>query len=157
RGDLPTGDARDRQTAATTHWAYQPLRKVTPPPVNDREWSLTDVDHFVLAALEEKGLRPSPDADRHNWLRRASPDLTGSPPPPEEIREFVEDRSERAWELVVDRLLTSRAFGERWARPWLDLVGYADQIGSANNVPAEHAWRFRDYVIRAMQADKPFD
>jgi hypothetical protein len=143
--------------AARTHWAYQPLSQVDPPPVKRGAWPLNAVDHFVLARLEGRGLQPSPDADRHTWLRRVSLDLTGLPPTPEEIHNFVNDRSDDAWAHVVDRLLASRSFGERWARPWLDLVGYADQIGSANNVPAEHAWRYRDYVIRSFNADKPFD
>lgn len=145
------------QAAATTHWAYQPLGKVLPPAVRRIDWPLSDIDNYIIAALEANGLSPSPDADRHTWLRRVTLDLTGLPPTPDEIQAFVNDPSEQAWAIVVDRLLGSRAYGERWARPWLDLVGYADQIGSANNVPAEHAWRYRDYVIRAMQDDKPFD
>ena len=154
---VPANKPSDKGDAARTHWAYQPLREAAPPPVRHADWPLNGVDHFVLAALEQKGLQPSPDADRHTWLRRVSLDLTGLPPTPEEIDGFIIDRSEEAWEHVVDRLLASRPFGERWARPWLDLVGYADQIGSANNVPAEYAWRYRDYVIRALNADKPFN
>src|SRR5205823_11598782 len=84
-------------------------------------------------------------------------DLTGLPPTRHEIQAFLDDHSPQAWDRVVDRLLASPDFGERWARPWLDLVGYADQIGSANNVPAEHAWRYRDYVIQAFRDDKPLD
>jgi len=153
----PGGPFGANSAAARSHWAYQPLRKTAIPEVRQADWPLGDVDRFVLATLEEKGLGPSPDASRHTWLRRVSLDLTGLPPTPSEIADFVDDSSEHAWEHVVDHLLASRAFGERWARFWLDLVGYADQIGSANNVPAEHAWRYRDYVIRAMQSDKPFD
>lgn len=156
-GSSPAPGAGDKAVAASTHWAYQPLQKVSLPPVRDVNWPRDDVDQFILAALEERGLHPARDAERHAWLRRVSLDLTGLPPTPEEIRGFCDDTSEQAWETVVDRLLASRAFGERWARPWLDLVGYADQIGSANNVPADHAWRYRDYVIRSFQADKPFD
>jgi hypothetical protein len=141
----------------STHWAYQPLRPVAPPSVQDVDWPWNEVDRFVLATLDRNGLSPSPDADRYTWLRRVSLDLTGLPPTPDDIAAFMDDSSEAAWERVVDRLLASPAFGERWARPWLDLVGYADQIGSANNVPAEHAWRFRDYVIRSLNAGKPFD
>jgi len=153
----PGAKITNNPDAARTHWAYQPLRQAAPPPVRRGEWPLNSIDQFIFAALEEKGLQPSPDADRHTWLRRVSLDLAGLPPTPEEIHDFVSDRSDESWEHVVDRLLSSRAFGERWARPWLDLVGYADQIGSANNVPAEYAWRYRDYVIRALNADKPFD
>ena len=125
--------------------------------MKDASWSLCGVDRFVLARLEQKGWQPSPDADRSTWLRRVSLDLTGLPPTPAETDSFLADTSDQAFERVADRLLATPAFGERWARPWLDLVGYADQIGSANNVPAEQAWRYRDYVIRALNADKPFD
>jgi hypothetical protein len=153
----PGAPSSANSAAARTHWAYQPLREAATPAIRRGDWPLGDVDRFILAALEEKGLAPAPDADRYTWLRRVTLDLTGLPPTSAEIEAFVDDKSPHAWERVVDRLLASRAFGERWARFWLDLVGYADQIGSANNVPAEHAWRYRDYVIRAMQADKPFD
>jgi hypothetical protein len=145
------------RAAAHAHWAYQPLQLVAPPAVDDGQWPLGNVDRFVLAKLEASGLRPSPDADRYLWLRRVSLDLIGLPPTTSEIQSFIDDHSPLAWEHVVDRLLASPDFGERSARPWLDLVGYADQIGSANNVPAEHAWRYRDYVIRAFRDDKPFD
>ena len=145
------------RAAALNHWAYQPLRQVPLPAVRNTNWPLDETDYFILAALEDRGLQPSPDANRYAWLRRVTFDLTGLPPTPEEILAFVNDQSETASALVVDRLLASRGFGERWARPWLDLVGYADQIGSANNVPAEHAWRYRDYVIRSVCADMPFD
>jgi hypothetical protein len=113
------------------------------------------VDRFVLAKQESAGLFPAPDADPYTWLRRVYLDLTGLPPTPEEISAFVTRHS--SFEAVVDKLLSSPAFGERWARHWLDLTGYADQIGTSNNVFAEHAWRYRDYVIRAFNADKPFD
>lgn len=146
-----------RSEAARTHWAYQPLQRTALPAVRNAGWPQNEIDQYVLAALEAKGLHPSRDADRSTWLRRVSLDLTGLPPTPDEIRDFCDDSSNEAWDVVVDRLLASRAFGERWARPWLDLVGYADQIGSANNVPAEYAWRYRDYVVRSFQADKPFD
>ena len=145
------------RAAAQAHWAYQPLQLVALPAVGDGQWPLGNVDRFVLAKLEASGLRPSPDADRYLWLRRVSLDLIGLPPTTSEIQSFIDDLSPLAWEHVVDRLLASPDFGERSARPWLDLVGYADQIGSANNVPAEHAWRYRDYVIRAFRDDKPFD
>ncbi len=138
-------------------WVFQPLSETNPPEVKEASWPLLEADRFILARLEQEGWRPSPDADRFTWLRRVTFDLTGLPPTPAEIDAFLADASNQAFERVVDRLLASAAFGERWARPWLDLVGYADQIGSANNVPAEHAWRYRDYVIRALNADKPFD
>lgn len=138
------------------HWAFQPLSNTSPPEVKDPLWATTDVDLFVLSAIEQTGLRPVKDADTYTWLRRVSFDLTGLPPSVEEIRAFVSDDSGQARERVVDRLLASRGFGERWARHWLDLVGYADQIGTSNNVFAQHAWRYRDYVIDAFNIDKPY-
>jgi len=143
--------------AGRQHWAFQPLKEVAPPSVKATEWPCGEVDRFVLARLEASGLNPVGDADRYTWLRRVSFDLTGLPPTIEEIRSFEADESPRANEKVVDRLLESSAFGERWARHWLDLVGYADQIGTSNNVFAEHGWRYRDYVIDAYNHDKPFD
>lgn len=139
------------------HWAFQPVNDSTPPNVKDRSWPIESLDHFVLARLEAADLKPVGDADRYTWLRRVSLDLTGLPPTPNEIDAFIRDNSPRACEAVVDRLLASRAFGERWARHWLDLTGYADMMGTSNNVFAEHAWRYRDYLIEAYHKDKPFD
>ncbi len=138
-------------------WAFQPVRHPAVPAVQDKAWPLGPVDRFVLAKLEAEALKPAAEADRHTWLRRVSFDLTGLPPAPEAIESFIADSTPQAHERVVDRLLNSKAFGERWARHWLDLTGYADQIGTSNNVFAEHAWRYRDYVIDAFNADKPFD
>ncbi len=140
-----------------SHWAFQPVESHKPPDVGDRSWPLSEVDFFLLSRLEREGLAPARDVDRHTWLRRVSFDLTGLPPTADDIRRFLEDTSPQAETVVVDRLLGSSAFGERWARHWLDLVGYADQIGTSNNVFAEHAWRYRDYVIDAFNVDKPFD
>ncbi len=142
---------------APDHWAFQPLLCPPLPPVLDRTWPTAGSDYFILRRLEELSLRPADDADRYTWLRRVSFDLTGLPPTIAQIRSFADDKSPRAYETVVDRLLTSPAFGERWARHWLDLVGYADQIGTSNNVFAEHAWRYRDYVIDSYNHDLPFD
>ena len=139
------------------HWAFQPLASASPPDVKHADWTRSEVDRFVLAKLEANDLLPVDDADRYTWLRRTSLDLTGLPPTVAEIREFSADESPYAYERVVDRLLASHAFGERWARHWLDLVGYADQIGTSNSVFAEHAWRYRNYVIDAFNNDKPFD
>ena len=143
--------------AGRRHWAFQPVRDPAPPAVADATWPLDPVDRFLLARQEEAGLRPVADADRHAWLRRVSYDLTGLPPTPAEIAAFLSDSSPQAHERVVDRLLASRAFGERWARHWLDLTGYADQMGTSNAVFAEHAWRYRDYAIASFNADTPFD
>jgi hypothetical protein len=142
--------------AGRDHWAFQPVQQTAVPNVQDAAWPLTEIDAHILAALEQHQLKPVADADRYTWLRRVSLDLTGLPPSPAEIQSFVSDESPQAWSRVVDRLLDSSAFGERWARHWLDLVGYADQIGTANNIFAEHAWRYRDYVIRSFNDDKPF-
>lgn len=139
------------------HWAFQPVGDPAVPKPRDDSWPRNDIDRFLAAKLEEHHLRPAPDADRYTWLRRVSFDLTGLPPSPQQIAAFIQDNSPQAEERVVDRLLGSRAFGERWGRHWLDLVGFADQIGTANDIFAEHAWRYRDYVIAAFQEDKPFD
>ena len=138
-------------------WAFQPVADPAPPRVKDKAWPLDPLDRFILAKLEKSSVRPIGDADRPTWLRRVSLDLTGLPPTPNEVAAFEHDDTPKARENVVDRLLGSRAFGERWARHWLDLTGYADMIGTSNNVFAEHAWRYRDYVIAAFNADKPFD
>jgi hypothetical protein len=143
--------------AGRKHWAFQPILDPKPPLVKDAAWPLDPLDRFLLARLENAGLQPSKDADRHTWLRRVSFDLTGLPPSPSEIKAFIKDNSPQAWEKVVDRLLGSHAYGERWARHWLDLTGYADMMGTSNNVYAEHAWRYRDYLIAAYNKDKPFD
>jgi len=139
------------------HWAFQPITDPPRPTVRDSSWPLVRSDHFILSRLEQEGLRPAADAARYTWLRRVNLDLTGLPPSVDEIHHFAADPSPTANEVVVDRLLASRAFGERWARHWLDLVGYADQIGTSNNVFAEHAWRYRNYVIDALNRDMPFD
>jgi Protein of unknown function (DUF1553)/Protein of unknown function (DUF1549)/Planctomycete cytochrome C len=159
-------DSRVKQTTAKSarvidveagkkFWAFQPVRAVPPPLVKNDKWSLNPVDRFILAKLEANGLSPAPDADAYTWLRRVSLDLTGLPPKPEELSRFDASPASRA--AAVDRLLQSSSFGERWARHWLDLTGYADQIGTSNSVFAEHAWRYRDYVINAFNSDKPFD
>ncbi|MFO1094281.1 MAG: DUF1549 domain-containing protein, partial [Planctomycetaceae bacterium] len=155
--DTVQSDATIDIEAGRKHWAFQPLRNSPPPDVANMDWPLGDIDRFVLAALEHKDLHPVADADRYTWLRRVTFDLTGLPPTPQDIRAFEEDQFPQAFEVVVDRLLGSREFGERWARHWLDLVGYADQIGTSNSVFAQYAWRYRDYVIDAFNSDKPFD
>jgi hypothetical protein len=138
-------------------WAFQPVSDPKPPLVKDTAWPLDPLDHFILKPLEAKGIKPMSDADRYTWLRRVSLDLTGLPPTVQEIESFSKDSSSDAYANAVDRLLNSKAYGERWARHWLDLTGYADMIGTSNGVFAEHAWRYRDYLINAFNADKPFD
>ncbi len=134
-------------------WAFQPVNSPPTPKVKNTPWPLDPLDRFVLAKQEQKGIRPTSDAPPHLWLRRVSLDLTGLPPTPQDIAAF--DPAD--YEAAVDRLLASKAYGERWARHWLDLTGYADMMGTSNTVYAEHAWRYRDYLISAFNADKPFD
>lgn len=153
---VPTVRAMDLDEGRK-HWAFQPVADPLPPLVKDESWPINAIDRFIRAKQESVGLQPVADADRYTWLRRVSLDLTGVPPTPEEIDAFVRDNSPRACEIVVDRLLESRGFGERWARHWLDLTGYADMVGTSNNVFAEHAWRYRDYLVDAFNKDKPFD
>jgi hypothetical protein len=138
-------------------WAFQPVANPAPPAVRDAAWALDPVDRFIRAKQEQASLHPVGDADRYVWLRRVSLDLTGLPPTPGEISAFVKDNAPDACGKVVDRLLASKAYGERWARHWLDLTGYADMMGTSNSAFAEHAWRYRDYLIASFNADKPFD
>ena len=142
--------------AGRQHWAFQPLRHALPPAVTNAAWARNDVDRFILAALEAKGLKPSPEASRQTLIRRVTFDLIGLPPTPEEVESFVRDTSPQAWERVVDRLLASPHYGERWGRHWLDLARYADSSGFHNDLDRPHAWRYRDYVIRSFNEDKPY-
>jgi hypothetical protein len=142
--------------AGRKHWAFQPLATAKVPVAKDAAWARNDVDRFILAALEAKGLKPSPEADRRTLIRRVTFDLTGLPPTPEEVEAFVQDKSPQAWERVVDRLLASPHYGERWGRHWLDLARYADSSGFHNDLDRPHAWRYRDYVIRSFDEDKPY-
>ncbi len=135
--------------ADRNHWAFQPVAKVTPPDVKDEQWCQSPIDRFILAQLEAKNLRPSERADRFTLIRRATFDLTGLPPTPKQIEDFIADDSPKAFEKVVDRLLASRAFAERWTRRWLDGVRYASDIDKSGT--------FRDWVIRAFDQDLPYD
>ncbi|MGD9719942.1 MAG: PSD1 and planctomycete cytochrome C domain-containing protein [Pirellulales bacterium] len=139
------------------HWAWQPLRTVGPPTVHKGDWPANVVDAFVLARLEAQGLEPVGDADRLSLIRRVTFDLTGLPPRPTEVDAFLSDPTSTALERVVDRLLASPTFGERWGRHWLDVARYGESTGSSRNVPYPHAWRYRDYVIDAFNKDKPYD
>ena len=139
------------------HWAFRPRTTPAPPQVPSSDWIRTPIDTFVLSQLRAKGLEPSPPADRIAWLRRATFDLTGLPPSPAEIAAFVADDSPDAYETVIDRLLDSPHYGERWARHWLDLVRYAETNSFERDGVKPNAWRYRDYVIRAFNDDKPYD
>ncbi len=141
----------------TNHWAWQPLRQPVVPAVQDVAWPQSDVDRFILARLEQEGLKPVGDAGRAALIRRVSFDLTGLPPTPEEVEAFVNDDSPAAYPRLVDRLLASRSFGERWGRHWLDVARYAESTGPSRNIPYPHAWRYRDYVIDAVNRDIPFN
>ncbi len=138
-------------------WAFQPPVKAEPPATKNTDWPQSDIDRFLLAAMEEKGVAPVGDAERAAWLRRVTFDLTGLPPTPEELATFEKDRSPGAFDLVIDRLLASPRFGERWGRHWLDVARYAESSGKDSNVLYPHAWRYRDWVIGAFNQDEPFD
>jgi mono/diheme cytochrome c family protein len=146
-----------RAAVSSNHWAFQPVRKVQPPEVKNKSWPRGAIDRFILARLEEKRLAPSRDAPKSVLLRRLTFDLTGLPPSPEDTEAFERDDSSAALERVLDRLLASRQFGERWGRHWLDVARYADSNGSDENFTYYDAWRFRNYVLEAFQRDKPFD
>jgi hypothetical protein len=139
------------------HWAWQPLHQVKLPVVRDSSWPRSDIDRFILGKLEEKGLKPVKNANRVDLIRRVTFDLTGLPPTQGQIDAFLQDQTPAAFEKVVDRLLASPAFGERWGRHWLDVARYGESTGSARNLPYPHAWRYRDYVIDAFNKDKPYD
>ncbi len=143
--------------AAATHWAFQPIRDPMPPDVRDFGWARSSIDRFILARLEAAGRKPAPEALRRTLLRRVSYDLTGLPPSGDDVAAFEQDRSPRAFETIVDRLLDSPHYGERWGRHWLDLVRYADTAGETSDIPVPLAWHYRNYVIAAFNADKPFD
>ena len=140
-------------------WAFRKPQKSDVPQLNGiwKDWAKTDIDHFIAAKLQAANLEPSKDADRHTLLRRLTYDLTGLPPTPEAIRRFVADEAPDALEREVDRLLGSKAFAERWARHWLDVARFAESSGGGRSLMFPHAWRYRDYVIRSFQQDKPFN
>ncbi len=143
--------------AGREHWAYQAPKMPDLPEVKQTEWPSSKIDRFVLAELEEKGLQPSAEADKMTLLRRVYFDLAGLPPTIEEVRGFLKDEDPKAYEKVVDRLLESEHFGERWGRHWLDVARYAESSGKEANLTYPFAWRYRDYVIDSFNADKPYD
>ena len=138
-------------------WAFQPHRKRPVPETLNTDWPRTDIDRFILARIDAAGLHPAPDADRQTLIRRASFDLTGLPPTIEQIDAFLRDRSPDAFEKVVNRLLESKHFGERWGRHWLDVARFAESSGGGRSLMFKNAWRFRDYVIASYNSDKPFN
>ena len=150
------------------HWAYKSVEKPDVPKIgtfwsrlgiaesDETNWASNEIDHFILDKLKQEGLKPSPEADRPTLIRRVSLDLTGLPPTEKEVADFVNDKSPKAYESVVDRLLKSPAYGERWTGMWLDLARYADTKGYERD-PGRKIWRYRDWLIKSFNADKPFD
>src|SRR4051812_22283137 len=137
------------------HWAWQPLTDPKPPAVDDPSWARDELDRYILAGLEKAGLAPACDADKTAILRRVSFDLVGLPPTPAQVEAFLADHSPDAFAKVVDRLLASPQFGERWGRHWLDVARYGESTGPSRNIPYPHAWRYRNYVLDAVNADVP--
>jgi hypothetical protein len=143
--------------AARQFWSFRPVQDPPPPVVKDTAWPRCSIDRFVLAKLEASGLRPAPDADKRTLLRRVTFDLTGLPPTPEEIEAFLADDSPAAFATVVDRLLASSRYGERWGRHWLDVVRYADTAGDNSDYPIPQMYKYRNWVIQAIIDDKRYD
>ena len=139
------------------HWAWQPVEPVEPPAANHPVWSQTAIDRFLLAAMQQAGLEPAGPADRGTLLRRLTLALTGLPPTPAEVDAFLADNSTGATVRLVDRLLASPAFGEHWAGYWLDLMRFGETGGYVRDYPIPEAWRYRDYCVRALNADVPYD
>ncbi len=165
---VSTAAARSRaggsQTARTSttmngHWSFQPIKDQSPPEVKNRAWPRTSLDPFILAALENKGLDPSPRADKRTLIRRASFDLIGLPPSTEDVQLFESDQRADSYERLIDRLLDSPHHGERWGRYWLDVARYADTKGYILFQDADFHWAYtyRDYVVNAFNRDLPFD
>ncbi|MHC5540320.1 DUF1549 domain-containing protein, partial [Singulisphaera rosea] len=149
----------DRVKASESHWAFRPVREVTPPSVSDPRWGSSPIDDFILSALEQKGMVPQPRTDKRTLIRRATFDLTGLPPTIEEIEAFEDDHRSDAFARVVDRLLASPRYGERWGRHWLDVARYADTKGYVFTEERRYpfSYTYRDYVIRSFNEDKPYN
>ncbi|HWB10207.1 MAG TPA: PSD1 and planctomycete cytochrome C domain-containing protein [Pirellulales bacterium] len=153
----PTDDApATAKTGGSKHWAFQPLSRLAAPAVSRPEWVRNEIDTYILARLEVEGLTPSPEADRTTLVRRLSLDLTGLLPSPAEVEEFLADGAADAYERLVDRLLASPRYGEKWARHWLDQARYADSNGYTID-SGRSIWKYRDWVIEALNRDMPFD
>jgi hypothetical protein len=150
------GEPLSRKQPGRDWWSLQPVGRPVPPNARAKEWARTPVDAFVLEKLEEADLAPATEADRATWLRRVSLDLTGLPPSPEDVATFGKDRATDAYERIVDRLLASPAYGERWGRHWLDAARFGESHGYETNQLRPTAWPYRDYVIRAFNEDMPF-
>ncbi|MCU1325938.1 MAG: cytochrome [Bryobacterales bacterium] len=152
---LPWAEKKQTQPRNWDHWSFQVPKRTTPPAVVAKSWVKNPIDNFVMARLEKEKVQPSPETDKATLLRRVSLDLTGLPPSPQEMREFLADKSPKAYENVVDKLLASPHFGERWGRHWLDAARYADSDGYSIDAPRP-MWKYRDWVINAFNSDMPF-
>jgi cytochrome c553 len=157
RGESAVGASASSYGRVTNHWAFKPFKDPPIPKVKNGTWPKQPLDSFILAELEDKKLTPAPPPDKRALLRRVTFDLTGLPPKPAEVEAFLNDNTTEAIAKVVDRLLDSPHFGERWGRHWLDVARYADSNGLENNVPYPNAWRYRDYVVESFNQGKPFD
>ncbi|HUS36588.1 MAG TPA: DUF1549 domain-containing protein, partial [Verrucomicrobiae bacterium] len=159
--DPRTGDAPKSNTLdlakAREWWSFKPIAHPAPPEVKLTRWPHNDADRFILARIEKAGLKPAADADRRTLIRRATFDLIGLPPTPAEVEDFLNDKSPNAFEKVIDRLLSSPAYGERWGRHWLDVVRYADTAGDNSDFPIPQHYRYRNWVINALNRDLPYD
>ena len=156
RSGATWGESPGRKRATASHWSFQPVARPEPPAARNTGWARNPIDNFILRKLEEKGIGPSPEADRRTLIRRVSLDLVGLPPSPDEVQQFLDDDHPGAYGRVVDRLLESQHYGERWGRHWLDIARYADSNGYS--IDGERSiWRYRDWVINALNEDKPFD
>ena len=153
----PTHETFDLAQRRDEHWAWQPVQSPSVPDVQDEQWPRSAIDRFILHGLENAGLSPAVDADRHALVRRACFDLTGLPPTPEQVQRFADDGNPEPFQRLIDELLQSPRFGERWGRHWLDLVRYAESRGHEFDFDITNAFEYRDYVIRAMNADVPYD
>ncbi len=150
-------DAIDFEQRRREHWCWRPIERPQAPPVSDSAWAISPIDRHILAHLEAAGLSPAADAERSTLLRRISFDLVGLPPTLSELNDFLADHSPDAYDKVVDRLLSSPRFPEKWAQHWLDLVRYAETRGHESDYAIPHAFRYRDYVLKSLSSDVPFD
>ena len=148
--------ADDEQTEKTDHWSFQPVRRISPPAIDD-DWIANGIDAFILQRQKDHTLTPNPQATRAELIRRMSLDMLGLPPTPEDVQAFVADRDPQTVQKLVERMLSSPHYGERWSRYWLDLVRFAETNGYETNRERPNAWPYRDYVIRSLNEDKPYD
>jgi len=157
RPNVSTVGSKISIVEARKFWSFQPPKLVPPPAVKNSAWPRSEIDRYLLAAMEAKGVVPVADADRRTLIRRVYFDLIGLPPPPEEIESFVQDPDPKALEKLIDRLLALPQFGERWGRHWLDVARYGESTSKERNLPYPYAWRYRDYVYDSFAQDKPYD